>query len=84
MVDTEDGVHPIDFHVGPNPGNPTRKSDLALRFVQGNFIFSGRPSIQFFTMLEDLQKSLDLRAWMDFAPVMGKRLPPPTQYVSEI
>ena len=32
----EDGVHPIDFHVGPNPGNPTRKSDLALRFIQGN------------------------------------------------
>ena len=32
----EDGVHPIDFHVEPNPGNPTCKSDFALRFVQRN------------------------------------------------
>ena len=31
----EDSVHSIVLHVGPNPGNPSRKSDLALGFFQG-------------------------------------------------
>ena len=36
IVDTEYGVHSIVFHVGPNPDDPTHKSDLALIFPQGN------------------------------------------------
>ena len=34
----EDGVHSVVFHVVPNPDDPTRKSDLALGFSQGNIL----------------------------------------------
>ena len=37
IIETEDGVHFIVLHVGPYPGNPTRKSDLAPGFIQGKF-----------------------------------------------
>ena len=39
--------------------------------------------MQFFAMMEALQKSLGLCAWIDFALVMGKILLPPTQYFLE-
>ena len=32
----EDGVHSVVLYVGPNPGDSTCKSDLALGIFQGN------------------------------------------------
>ena len=34
----EDGEHYIVLHVGPNLGNPTHKSDIDLRFIQGQLL----------------------------------------------
>ena len=48
------------------------------------YFLSGRPSVQFFTMMEALRNLLGLRAWMDFALVRRERFLPPTQYVSEL
>ena len=34
----EDGEHYIFLHEGPNLGNPTHKSDISLRFIQGKLL----------------------------------------------
>ena len=34
IVDTEWGINSVVLHVGPNPGDPKRKSDIAIGFKE--------------------------------------------------
>ena len=83
IVDTEDGVHFISFHVGPNPGNPTRKSDLNPGFFQGNIFLVQEAFCA--VICDDGSAAEVIRPLVLYGlrSCDGKILLPLTQYVSE-